>query len=70
MLPPRLRTSGIAGFTASVGRCILWDRPPREGFAKVKKAVEIVANYDLPNLAMESVLPGVGEKRKKRGGKK
>ena len=45
-------------------------RPPREGFAKVKKAVEIVANYDLPNLAMESVLPGVGEKRKKKGGKK
>jgi len=40
------------------------------GFRQVKKAVEIVANYDLPNLAMESVLPGVGEKRKKKGGKK
>jgi len=37
-------------------------RPPREGFAKVKKAVEIVANYDLPNLATK--------KRKKKGGKK
>jgi hypothetical protein len=45
-------------------------RPPREGFAKVKKAAEIVANYDLPNLATESVLPGAGEKRKKKGGKK
>jgi hypothetical protein len=45
-------------------------RPPREGFAKVKTAVGIVANYDLPNFAMESVLPDVGEKRKKKGGKK
>ena len=45
-------------------------RPPREGFAKVKTAVGIVANYDLPNFAMESVLPDVGEKRKNKGGKK
>jgi hypothetical protein len=45
-------------------------RPPREGFAKVKKAVEIVANYDLPNLAMETVLPEVGKKREKKGRKK
>jgi hypothetical protein len=44
-------------------------RPPREGVAKVKKAVEIVASYDLPNLAMETVLPEVGKKREKKGRK-
>jgi hypothetical protein len=40
----------------------------KEGFAKVKKAVEIVANFDLPVLAMESTPAGTGEKRKKKGG--
>jgi len=45
-------------------------RPPREGFAKVKAAVGVVANYDLPNFAMESVLQDVREKRKKKKGKK
>jgi len=45
-------------------------RPPREGLAKVKAALGIMANYDLPTLAIETVLPEVANKREKRARKK
>jgi hypothetical protein len=45
-------------------------RPPRHGLARVKAGVGIAAKYDLPNLAMETILPEVGEKREKQNRKK
>jgi hypothetical protein len=45
-------------------------RPPREGLARVKTVLGVVANYDLPNFAMESVLPEIGKKREKKSRKK
>ena len=39
-------------------------RPPRNGFARVKKTVEIIANYDPLNFAVESLAEGgIGTKK-------
>jgi len=45
-------------------------RPPRKVMARVKTTLGILANYDLPTLAIEAVSPEVAEKREKRGRKK
>ena len=44
-------------------------RPARKGFARVQKAVQIVANYDLANFAMENLVDG-GMKNPKKKRKK